>query len=77
MCHLYYLNVLIFFFTYQLPRAGNLQTIQVWCRHVTSSKDSIPFDDTTNFLLARGPVAVMIHETRCDLSKSPDRVCIC
>ena len=29
--------------SYQLPRAGNLQAVQAWCHHVTSSKDFIPF----------------------------------
>ncbi|CAD6237739.1 unnamed protein product [Miscanthus lutarioriparius] len=31
------------FALYRLPRAGNLQAVQAWCHHVTSSKDFIPF----------------------------------
>ncbi|PNT72473.1 hypothetical protein BRADI_2g44930v3 [Brachypodium distachyon] len=31
------------FALYGLPGAGNTQAVQVWCHHVTSSKDFIPF----------------------------------
>jgi len=31
------------FALYRLPRAGNMQAVQVWCHHVTASKDFIPF----------------------------------
>ncbi|KAE8805584.1 hypothetical protein D1007_18250 [Hordeum vulgare] len=31
------------FALYGLPRVGNVQAVQAWCHHVTSSKDFIPF----------------------------------